>query len=64
MNVFVFVSTIHSSAFTSDETGGNLPAEYAPWSLVRRMYLASAVDPIAAGVKENGFFLVSSGRNN
>jgi hypothetical protein len=62
MNAYIFVSTTHANlrAFTSDETGGKLPAGYAPWSLTWRMYLASALDPIAAAVKEHGFFLVSS----
>jgi hypothetical protein len=63
MDIFVFASTKWAlTAFTSDETGGNLPSEFGPWSLVRRMYFASAVDPIAAAVKEEGFFLVSTGR--
>ena len=63
MNVSVFVSTLTGlTAFSSDETGGNLPAEYAPWTFVRRLYLASATDPIAEVVREKGFMLVSTGR--
>ena len=41
-------------AFTSDQMGGNLPVEYAPWTALnsgRGLHLASANDPIAVTIK-------------
>ena len=62
--MFIFVSATHPSvkAFTADETGENLPAEYAPW---RRISNGQALpvgenDPVAIAVKRDGFFLVSA----
>jgi hypothetical protein len=50
-------------AFTSDVTGGNLPAEYAPWRPTnggKPMHIASPNDPIGVIIKKDGYFLVST----
>ena len=57
----VGTSHAHLSAFTSDRTGANLPAEYGPWAFRKGFYLASEHDPIAAAVKEHGFVLIGAG---
>jgi hypothetical protein len=64
MQVYIFISgkVPNMRAFTSDETGGNLPAEYAPWEAAnggRAMHLGSANDPIAIDVRLDGYHLVS-----
>ena len=47
-------------AFTSDVTGANLPADYAPWEKSRsKVQLPGDGSPIAAFVQRNGFFLVT-----
>lgn len=68
MQVYIFISEIDPKlrAFTADETGGNLPTDYAPWQAVnggRPLFLASARDPIAMDVRTNGYFLEGSAAN-
>jgi hypothetical protein len=48
-------STPSVSAFTSDLTGKNLPADYAPWRAVGgRVELIGSGDPVARVVAEHG----------
>jgi hypothetical protein len=66
MLIYPFVSYRHPSvtAFTSDRTGGNLPADYASWSPVnngRAIQLASLCEPIAESVRQHGYFLLAGG---
>ena len=44
-----------------DEAGANLPRDYAPWCAAadKPTLIVSDGEPIAAAVRENGFFLVS-----
>jgi hypothetical protein len=62
MDIYRFVSdsTPSVSAFTSDRTGNNLPADYAPWRAVGgRIELIGSDDPVARVVANNGLFLLS-----
>jgi hypothetical protein len=64
MQVYLFISDKASRvrAFTSDETGENLPADYAPWQALnsgRPMTIGSETDPVGAAIAKDGFFLVS-----
>jgi hypothetical protein len=64
MTIFIFVSHAHSGirAFTSDETGSNLPAAYAPWDRVSSgatRYVGGDTDLVAKAVRRDGYFLVS-----
>jgi hypothetical protein len=53
-------STPTVRAFTSDLTGNNLPADYAPWHAVGgRVELIGSGDPIARVVARHGLFLLS-----
>jgi hypothetical protein len=53
-------STPSVSAFTSDRTGNNLPADYAPWRAAGgRVELIGSGDPVARVVAEHGLFLLS-----
>jgi hypothetical protein len=63
MQVYIFISEKDPKikAFTADETGGNLPARYAPWVAVNKgksMHLGSANDPIGITVKTDGYQIV------
>jgi hypothetical protein len=65
MHVYIFASDSHPSvsAFTSDQTAGNLPIDYAPWRAVNAgnaLLIASETDPIAEAVKRDGYFLLSA----
>jgi hypothetical protein len=67
MEVYFFVSDKQSSvrAFTSDQTGGNLPTEYAPWRVVksgRLIHIEAENDPIMVAIARDGFFLMSGTR--
>lgn len=69
MQIYLFASRSHSSisAFTSDETAGNLPADYAPWFPVnagRAIPVGSPSDHIAAAVQKDGFFLLAARAHN
>jgi hypothetical protein len=60
--IYFFTSCSVSSvrAFTSDVTGANLPANYAPWEKSRsNVPLPGDGSPIAAFVQRDGFFLVT-----
>jgi hypothetical protein len=60
--LYFFTSRSVSSvrAFTSDVTGANLPADYAPWEKSRsKAPLPGDGSPIAALVQRDGFFLVT-----
>ena len=62
MDIYRFVSdsTPSVSAFTSDLTGNNLPADYAPWRAVGgRGVLIGSGDPVARVVARHGLFLLS-----
>jgi hypothetical protein len=64
MTIFIFVSHAHSGirAFTRDESGGNLPAEYAPWGRAAggsTRYVGGDTDLVARAVLRDGYFLVS-----
>jgi hypothetical protein len=65
MQVYIFISESEPSvrAFTADQTGANLPVEYAPWRAANGgnpMRIASGSDTVARAVAEGGFYLVSS----
>jgi hypothetical protein len=65
MQIYIFVSDLRTSirAFTADTTGGNLPAEYAPWHAVnggRAMAAGSHQDPVVRAIARDGFFLVTT----
>jgi hypothetical protein len=65
MQIYIFASDSHStvSAFTSDQKGGNLPTDYAPWRHVnggKAMLVGSVADPVAVAVLRGGYFLLSS----
>jgi hypothetical protein len=62
MPIYIFASRFHSSvkAFTSDETGGNLPDDYAPWYAAgRAIPVGLDADPVAKAMKRDGYFLVT-----
>lgn len=65
MAIYAFTSqsTPALRGFTSDETGKNLPATYAPWKKVTAG-VASGLDrqnhPVAQAVLRHGFFVVST----
>ena len=62
MPIYFFASLSASSvrAFTSDVTGANLPADYAPWEKSRsKVQIPGEGSPIAALVQRDGFFLVT-----
>jgi hypothetical protein len=62
MDIYRFVSDSMPSvsAFTSDRTGNNLPADYAPWSAVGgKVELIESGDPVARVVAKHGLFLLS-----
>jgi hypothetical protein len=45
---------------TSDLTGSNLPADYAPWrALGGRVELIGSGDPVAREIAKHGLFLLS-----
>jgi hypothetical protein len=65
MQVYLFASERHvsASALTSDGTGGNLPADYAPWRPINggnAMAISTVSDPIAAAIGRDGYFLLST----
>ena len=66
MKVYLFNSDREPSvsAFTSDESGRNLPAHFAPWRPLnggKGLYLGSASDPIADAIRIDGYHLVRRG---
>jgi hypothetical protein len=63
MPIYLFASRSHASvkAFTSDETGGNLPDDYAPWYAAGgAIQVGRDTDPVAKAVSRDGYFLVTS----
>ena len=65
MQIYLFASNSYPSvsAFTSDETGGNLPPDYAPWFSVRRgrtLHIEAPSNHIAAAIQRDGFFLLAA----
>jgi hypothetical protein len=64
MLIYIFASDTRPrvSAFTADQTGGNLPADYAPWRSInggKAVSVGSITDPVAVAVRRDGFFLLS-----
>lgn len=63
MEIFRFTSDSYRvSASTSDATGGNLPANYAPWHPVNNgnaLVIGAKTDPVAMAVTRNGYFLTT-----
>lgn len=62
---YIFISDSHPAvrAFTSDATGSNLPAVYAPWHALNGgnpVTAGSDRDPITLAIQRDGFFLVSA----
>ena len=62
---YIFISDSHPAvrAFTSDATGSNLPAVYAPWHALNGgnpVTAGSNRDPIMLAIQRDGFFLVST----
>jgi hypothetical protein len=65
MQIYLFASISASGvkAFTSDQTGGNLPEDYAPWSPCgggTAIPIGTPPDVVANAVRRDGFFLVSA----
>jgi hypothetical protein len=65
MQIYLFISTKDSkvSGFTSDSTGRNLPAEFAPWQPVNSgtaLSIGTGADSVSIEVRERGFYLVTS----
>jgi hypothetical protein len=63
MEIFVFASADFTSvnAYTSDATGANLPASYAPWRRARSMRvlgLRSLSPKVADTIVNDGYFLL------
>jgi hypothetical protein len=63
LQVYAFASTVDATvrALTPDDTGANLPEAYAPWrqnGWGTAITVESATDPIAVGVRRDGFLLV------
>lgn len=51
------------SGFTSDETGANLPNEFAPWHPIgggTALSTGAGADPVSVEVRERGFYLVTA----
>jgi hypothetical protein len=65
--IFVFFSSKDADvlAFTSDQSGSNLPLDYAPWKPAAEggAVLASGggADPVTEAVRRDGFFLAVGG---
>lgn len=67
MDVFVFRSEADTLRFgyTADESGSNLPAEFAPWSTVHftdipcsaDVVLAGAAIAVVATIKAEGYYV-------
>jgi hypothetical protein len=67
MKVYIFISEKNhdTRAFTHDETGSNLPADYGPWRTTnggRAIHIGSTTDPIALTIREDGYCLFSATR--
>jgi hypothetical protein len=66
MEIYLFLSLSESRvvAFTSDETGDNLPEIYGPWkrcSTGRAVPLGSRDSAIVEEIRKNGYFLTIGG---
>jgi hypothetical protein len=63
MEIYFFVSRPEPNvkAFTSDQSGANLPADYAPWDKLRSTTAPTDGDgsPVTAAVRCDGYFLLS-----
>jgi hypothetical protein len=61
MKIYVFSSFSEPSVkyYTFDPTGGNLPAEYAPWRDVTIGTMLRLSDPMAQAMHRDGYFRVS-----
>jgi hypothetical protein len=64
MPIYLFASRTCSSvkAFTSDDRGGNLPDEYAPWYATgsgAAIPVGLDTGPVGKAVKRDGYFLVT-----
>jgi hypothetical protein len=64
MPIYTFTSRSYPrvKAFTADQTGGNLPNDYAPWTPAGNRAVVPArahTDPVTKAVQRDGYFLVS-----
>jgi hypothetical protein len=61
MKIYVFSSFSEPSVnyYTFDPTGGNLPADYAPWRNVTMETMLRLSDPMARAMHRDGYFCVS-----
>jgi hypothetical protein len=64
MPIYTFTSRSYPrvKAFTADQTGGNLPNDYAPWTPAGSRAVVPAhahSDPVSKAVERDGYFLVS-----
>jgi hypothetical protein len=64
MKIYLFVSEPQSNvrAFTADETGANLPSDYAPWIASGRRpddLADGGLDPVSVMVRRDGYFLTT-----
>jgi hypothetical protein len=72
MHIYLFASRPEPSvrAYTSDLTGANLPADYAPWDKLDRPSRTVSIPnyddggPISTAIDRQGFFLVTRRRSN
>jgi hypothetical protein len=64
MQVYVFISeTVSLRAFTTDQTGGNLPAAYAPWRVSnggKAITVGDASHLLAVALKAHDYLLVTA----
>ena len=64
MTIYIFTSQSIPAlrGFTSDETGSNLPAPYAPWQVLEGASPAIVREnhPVADQVHRHGYFVIST----
>lgn len=62
MQIYLFVSGTYPNVrgFTHDQTGGRLPAVYAPWQPFNdTTFVKLSDDPVVRAIERDGFFLVT-----
>ena len=65
MRIYAYVSgkSPNIVGFTGDETGGNLPDKYAPWTPRhdgRAVATGDGTDPVSAVVQRDGYFIAAN----
>ncbi|HEX2940353.1 MAG TPA: hypothetical protein VHO91_04840 [Rhodopila sp.] len=65
MQIYLFTSATYPNVrgFTQDQTGGRLPACYAPWqSSENAVVVKLSDDPVSRAIERDGFFLMTGVR--